>query len=515
MRRATDWCIAGLLAVVFATSVLVFHARRPGPYPPVQGCEADRHYTTAGQLLCGKLQHPHSTVGVLYPTFTALVAEWIEPTYLAGKLVSLFFGGLLIGLIYLAGLAHTGSRVIAGGAAVLAGANASVFYYGTLACTDLTAAFFAFLALHYALGALRRDWPWPRPLLAGACGVLACLVRDQFYFFVAGLAVALLFLPRAKDGKRFLILPGFIVGVLAAFAVYLAIATKYFATDVSDALGWTALISRRAELASVVAGRTGLGAMLAPLLARYHFSLKLVAQLVGRLPLLLGLVAAVALLLRPRYRRLAIAPLIPLAIYFLGVGWYSTEGVVDDRFFLIFEPVLAIFFSAGVCALVGLMVGRRAALGRAIGLAAVLATAALLGRADLPQMPHFDPILRPGVPDVPPAQVFRLQQQIRCELVMTPSLEAGAQFNRTYLLADYYRQQSVNNARLVQIMSGDEMASERCPCYVMLPANAEQKGIVPGVPFGPGDRYQLDRMYRLYDRVFYRLTDRGVTKPRE
>jgi len=514
LRRATDWCIAGLLTVIFSTAALVFLATRPDMYPPPQGCETDRHYTTAAHLICGELRHPHTTVGLLYPLATAAVSHWVEPTYHAGKLVNLFFGGLLVGLIYLVALAHTRSRAMAIGAAGLVGANATFFFYGTLACTDLMAAFFGFLSLYLALQSLRTDRHWSYPLMAGIAGAVACLVRDQYYFFVFGAAISAVALPRFNAKDRLWNLGGIAVGFATVLAIYTVVALSYFRTDVLDVLGWAAAFNRRREIVDATTGETHLWRALGLLLPRYRLSAALVYQAAGYVTIL-GLIGAAVFIVNRRLRSIAAAPWIPLAVYFLGIGWFTTSNttIVVDRMFLIFVPVFAIFFSAGLLAFASFLFGRQKTLGRIVGLGVVLAVTVGIGLAQLPKMPHFERRNRSPLIDVRAAEVFRLRHIQKCEMVLTPSLDAATEFNRTDVVEDPFKGRTLDNAWLARVLANPPVVGERRPCFVMLPDSREQNRLVTGEPFGPGGRYRLELLDHYRDRVFYRIWDQVGSEP--
>jgi len=489
-----DWLIAGALSLLFFAGVLllVVFANR---YIPL-GCERDYHFRLANRLLCEPVRLVRSTVGPLVPWLTALLTGIAGTTYLAGKLVSMVLGALSIGLTYLIGRRAGMPAVASTAGAVVTGVNAHFIYFGSLACTDMAGVFFVLLMLFFLLGAIAEPKQWYAAAWAGIAGLAACLTRDQNYFALAGAGATLAVLsPGGLRGRTFRTAL-FAASFFAAMGIYLLVSVKLLGSEVDLASGLLNMRRRTWEFdAAVNAG--GEGARFVAYLSHYLSSLKLLLHMAGYVTAL-GVLGALVWIRWHRTSRLLLAMLIPLLVYFFGVGWLPTDQSYDlRRFFLAFLPLLSLLY---VMWIIGLFAKSRQR--RVTGAALIVVPVILLGVWQFPQIAYFHESKEIMNTDLHAARAFVAKQAPGCAPVMTPSLQAATQFRQFIHL----KKLPVTNETVAEQL--DTILPGQYPqLFLMAPDTPLGDQLDLATPLPTQHPYSVKPLTTLHRYRFYRLTE--------
>lgn len=307
-------------------------------------CETDGYSRIAGKFACGDgesmLYRP------LYPWLIVLMNSIAGSTMLySGKLISALFGALFISGTFLVAYAHTKKYNIAVFGAMLTAINAQVLFNSTLACTDITCAFFILVAFHYTLNAIKPNSSAVSIMAMSVFCTLAVLVRVQAYFVVIALCLACVLL--AKNSLRsyiktiFFMVAGFILPMI--MATMIDTRGGFSSTGIAWVLGIDHIASRIPEVINNFQGNTDATAgQPINIVLKYFLGIRLMADTVGYIPLLCLLAIPVYFQKAPR---IFVVCALTAIFYFMGISWFPVPGHFEiKRLYLIYVPLLNVAF---------------------------------------------------------------------------------------------------------------------------------------------------------------------------
>ena len=485
--KAAAWLVLLVLVSSAAAAGTVFVLRTP---TVPHDCEQDQYFLAADKLICGEERLIQSTVGPVVPWLIAILGIPLGSTYLAGRLLNVLAGALLLGLVYHAGRVH--GRAISAGllAAGLLLLVPDFLFYGTLACTDVPAALLMLLSLHFAISSHSSPEHLWRPGLAGLVAMLACLTRHQAYPFAAGLGLSLVLANPIPWKARLKSLALFACGFIGLAVLYVVVADLILSVPPAKALDLGPAALR------------GISLLRKKVLMGYGYSLGLIALSLG-LMLPLAVVSALGLLSNARSRSKTCAALLPAVAYFLGVAWFPRSPNTDlRRLFLILVPMAAVFISLAALGLLRKIVKKKWRVAALPLFAVVLFFAGKETAADATRL--FDRVIvsTQSTREMEAARVFKEKERPGCAPVLTPTLAAGTVFTQ------YHHVDWGNTPFTLEwpAQAIKETISGAPPRFVMVPDDADKNLLAVDVPFGTDGRYRLKKMYSINGFVFYKVS---------
>jgi 4-amino-4-deoxy-L-arabinose transferase-like glycosyltransferase len=463
------------------------------------GCEYDRHFIRGMWASCGDWAVPRSHWGPIVPWLIAFLTPIFGKAFIAGKALSLLCGSLLVGTTYLAGRRILRSEFAAVFAALVVAINPVFLFYGTTACTDMPAALFVVLTVVLYLRTFEKG-DMRFAALAGLCAAVAMLMRDQAVFVVAAIAVSAIAFHPSRLSKR--------IPLVAIFVSCAAIPVVLITLEQGG--GLEHLRSRSSDFLSSGA---------AVLLEQYLLSAKRLLWTLGFFPLIGFTFISIVGLRSERWREI-FTVLIACALYFFGVGWFGDPEQNDlRRLYIPLVPAATIFLAVGLAKL-----GNN----RKIMFAAASMLLILFAVKLQMTLPRGRPATNVEIP-APIPSVFRpdkwlylrddvvysesdqraaaaaaelvRREKPGCEQVLTPSVIAATQLPNAYILDDpVVSNDAVANA-LQKIVDrfGDPAQ------FVLVDNEPDHDLLVPGSPFGPENRFTLEKLFSFQRHSVYRI----------
>jgi Dolichyl-phosphate-mannose-protein mannosyltransferase len=467
-------------------------------------CEVDGHFHAANWIACGLVTAFRSTWGPLYPWLIALFSFFTGSTYLAGKIISLICGAWIVGLTFRAGKLFAGSVAAGTTAALLVVFNADFLFYSTLVCNDILAVSLLLVSLHLVLVCITGKSSTRVWLLSGLAAAAALLVRDQSLFFVAGILISVFVFSEGSFTERVKPVAIFLAAMIPVLLVSAAFEVFTGDTTWLRALGIEHLLKRGATIGD-------------GMLAGYGRSARLLVWTCGRV-LSVGLALTPLLIWKSKKsRKVLLAALVPLTVYFLGVGWFPEPGHDEiRRLFLIFVPVLAVIASAMGMKLVRTALGP-GRISTTVFLAALVAIAAaecwitfpsIQGSPMAEAFPPDSHGRRPKVVIGPPheekvevavAERFKDRVDTGCDPVVTHSMSATTVFANTYFFMP-----PLQTTNLAEALGMAPMSDGRRGAYVMVRQDKDFDQLIPGEFPGENGSFSLSLIDTFDGFNFYR-----------